>query len=168
MAKNNLSIIEDNYFERRQKNSHENTKEYKIYTPEIIIKYKDNFKRILKLTNDKNQTNFIMYNKILKWYKNEKNVDVKMEKIYIKSKLGSYNSGGCGLSASFLAGLTSSGIIYCFDNYIEKIGLIVFPMYFVTILFFGAKILSHEDNKVEMYNMFLEVLNSIQYDNNDN
>lgn len=168
MAKNNLLKIDDNYLNGRQKNSHENTKEYKIYTPEISIKYKENFKKILKLTNDKNKTNFIMYNKVFKWYQNEKYVDVKMEKIYIKSKLGSYNSGGCGLSASFLAGLTSSGIIYYLDNYIEKIGSIAFPIYFFTILCFGVKILSREDYKVEMYNMFLEVLNNIQFDNNDN
>lgn len=168
MSKNNLAKINYNYFQKKQKYSCENIKEHKIYTPEIILKYKNNFKKILKLTNNKTKTNFIMYSKILKWYENEKNVDIRMEKVYIKSKLGSYNSGGCGLTASFLAGLTSSGIIYYVDNYLEKITPVFFPIYFFTILFFGIKILSHEDNKVEMYNMFLEVLNNIEYDNNDN
>lgn len=165
MANNNLAKIESNNTKRKQKR---NTKEYKIYTLEIIPKYKDAFKRILKITNDETKTNFIIYNKIFKWYQNEKNINITMEKIYIKSKLGSYNSGGCGLSASLFGGLTSSGIIFCLDKYIEKIEPLIFAIYFFVILCFGMKILSHEDNKVKMYNMFLEVLNTIEYDNSDN
>ncbi|MDR3597492.1 hypothetical protein [Clostridium sp.] len=168
MANDNLAKIDNNYTKRKHKLSHENTKDIKIYTPEIIPKYKDAFKRVFKITNDKTKTNFIMYNKIFKWYENEKNVNISMERIYIKSKLGSYNSGGCGLSGSLFAGLTSSGIIFCLDNYVKRIGPLIFAIYFLTILCFGMKILSHEDNKVEMYNMFLEVLNDIEYDNNDN
>jgi hypothetical protein len=165
---NSVCKISEGFVRRKFNKETQNTNVYKIYTVEIILKYKDSYKRILKLTNDKTKTNFIMYNKIIKWYKNEKNINITMEKIFVKSKLGSYNCGGCGITASFLAGLASSGIIYYMDHFINEISPLLFPLYFITILSFGTKYLSSEDKKVEMYNMFLEVLEHIDYDKNDN
>lgn len=147
--------------------SEENTKDYRIYTPEIIHKYKNSFKRILKFTNDKTKTKFIMYNKVVKWYENEKCLNIKMEKIYIKSKLDSFTSGGCGIGASFFAGLIASGLFSYIEDNLKKLGLISFSIYSLLILCSGFKILSNEDRKVEMYNMFLEVLNNLDYDKNE-
>jgi len=142
-------------------------KDYKIYTPEIIIKYKNSFKILLKLTDDKTKTKFLMYNKVWKWYETDESINFSMEKIYIKTKLGSYTSGGCGIGASIFAGLTASGIFSYIDNYIKKLSPFFLAIYVVLVLYFGIKILSNEDNKVEMYNMFLEVLNNLQEDKND-
>jgi len=138
------------------------TKDYKIYTPNISLKYMNSFREVLKITNNKTQTKFIMYNRVLRWYQNEENVNLSMEKIYIKTKLGSYTSGGCGIGASVFAGLTASGIFSYVDNYLKKLSPLLLVMYVILVLYFGFKILSNEDNKVEMYNMFLEVLNNLQ------
>ena len=142
-------------------------KDYKIYTPEIIIKYKKTFKTLLKLTNDNTKAKFIMYKKVWKWYENENITNFSMEKIYIKTKLDSYTSGGCGISASFFAGLTASGVFSFLDSYIKRLGPSFLAIYAVLVLYFGVKILSNEDNKVEMYNMFLEVLNNLENDKNE-
>ena len=142
-------------------------KDYKIYTPEIIIKYKDSFKTLLKLTNDKTKTKFLMYNKVWKWYENEESINLSMERIFINTKLGSYSSGGCGIGASLFAGLTASGIFSYMDVYVKGLEPLFFALYSILILSFGAKILSNEDNKVEMYNMFLEVINNLENHNND-
>jgi hypothetical protein len=146
----------------------EDFKEYKIYTPEMIDKYKNSFKRILKITNDKPKTKFIMYNKVLKWYQNEPNINIHIEKIHIRSKLGSYTSGGCGIEASLFAGLIASGIFSYMDSYLKKLNPFFLAIYTAVLLGFGIKILSKEDRKVEMYNMFLEALNSLEYDNTEN
>ena len=53
------------------------------------------------------------------------------------------------------------------DNYIKKLSPTFLGIYIVLILVFGLKILSNEDSKVEMYNMFLEVLNNLEYDKNE-
>ncbi|MCE5219725.1 MAG: hypothetical protein LLF98_00235 [Clostridium sp.] len=142
-------------------------KNYKIYTPEIIIKYNNSFKTLLKLTNDKTKTKFIMYNKVCKWYENEESINFSMEKIYIKTKLGSYTSGGCGIIASLFAGLTASGIFSYMDNYIKRLGPFFLEIYVIAVLFFGVKILTNEDKKVEMYNMFLVALNNLENDKNE-
>lgn len=146
----------------------DNFNNYKLYTPEMIEEYKETFQRILKMTNDKTKTKFIMFNKVEEWYKNKKNINISMEKIYIKSKLGSFTSGGCGIGASLLAGLTASGIFSYIDNYLKKLGPLFLTIYILLVLFFGIKILYDEDSKVEMYNMFLEVLNTLEYDKNEN
>lgn len=142
-------------------------KDYKIYTPEIIIKYKDSFKTLLKLTNDKTKTKFLMYNKVWKWYETEESADFSMEKVYIKTKLGSYTSGGCGIGASLFAGLTASGVFSYIDGYIKRLGPFFLTIYVILVLCFGVKILSNEDKKVEMYNMFLEVLSNLENDKNE-
>lgn len=140
---------------------------FKIYTPEIIKKYRNSFKTLFKLTNDNTKTKFIMYNKVWKWYENEESINLNMEKIYIKTKLGSYSSGGCGIGASLFAGLTASGVFSYMDTYVKRLGPLFFALYAILVLIFGVKILSNEDNKVEMYNMFLEVINNLENDKND-
>ena len=143
-------------------------KEYKIYTPEIIIKYNNSFKTLFKLTNDKTKTQFIMYNKVWNWYKNAESTNFSMEKIYIKTRLGSYTSGGCGIGASLFAGLAASGVFSYMDSYVKRLGPLFLAIYAILVLCFGVKILSNEDKKVEMYNMFLEVLNNLENDKNEN
>ena len=142
-------------------------KDYKIYTPEIIIKYNDTFKTLLKLTNDKIKVKFIMYNKVWEWYENEESTNFSMERIYINTKLGSYTSGGCGIGASLFAGLTASCVFSFMDSYVKRLGPFFLAIYVILVLCFGLKILSNEDKKVEMYNMFLEVLNNLQNDKNE-
>ena len=144
-----------------------NTNEYKICTPEIIQKYEKMFKTMYKIIKDKNKVKFLMYDKVWMWYEKEESINISLEKIYIKAKLGSFTSGGCGIGASLLAGLTASGIYSYIDDYIKKLGSFFIILYVVLILGFGIKILYNEDKKVEMYNMFLEVLNNLQDDNNE-
>ncbi|MVX63202.1 hypothetical protein GKZ28_05750 [Clostridium chromiireducens] len=163
MENNNFNKIGNKYFKKNLLVKYN----YKLYTPEMIEEYKVTFKRILKMTNDKARTKFIMFNKVEEWYKNEKNINISMEKIYLKSKLGSFTSGGCGIGASLLAGLTASGIFSYIDNYLKKLGPFFLTIYIVLVLCFGIKILYDEDSKVEMYNVFLEALNNLEYDKNE-
>lgn len=135
----------------------------KIYTPEIIKKYKKLFKTIFRLNENKTKIKFIMYDNVWIWYE-EEDINISLEKIYIKTKLGSFSSGGCGIGASLLAGLTASGIYSYMDNYLKNLGTFFLIVYIILILCFGVKILYTEDNKVEMYNMFLEVLNNLEYE----
>lgn len=165
MGKSNL--IDLRYKSSKKINKIKNIDNCKIYTPEMIQKYKNYKNKILKITKDKTQINFIIYKKIYNWYISEDNLNVGMERIYIKSKLGSYTSGGCGIGASILAGLTASGIFSYIDNYIKKLRPAFITIYIVLIVVFAFKILSNEDDKVEMYNMFLEVLNNVEYDKNE-
>lgn len=167
MKNNNLSMIRTNHSKKTTLIQKVSTKDYKIYTPEIIEKYKNSFKIILKITNNKTKSKFILYDRVCKWYENEESINLSMEKIYIKTKLGSYTSGGCGIGASLFAGLTASGVFSYMNNYTERLGPIFLPIYAILVLCFGVKILSNEDNKVEMYNMFLEVLNNLENDKND-
>lgn len=136
--------------------------EYKIYTPDMVKRYKSTFKIILKMTNNRNKTLFIMYKKVKEWYEQEEDADLNIEKIHINTKLGSYTSGGCGIGASLFAGLLASGVFSYIDNYVSKLGTTSLIVYVISTLFFGFKILSNEDDKVEMYNMFLEVLNTLE------
>jgi len=47
------------------------------------------------------------------------------------------------------------------------VALFFLEIYTILVICFRAEILSNEDNKVEMYNMFLEVLNNLENDKND-
>lgn len=162
MEKNNLIKLKYNKSSKKV-----NSNNFKIYTPEMIEKYKDYQRRLLKINEDKVKAKFLLYRKIYNYYSQENNLDISIERIYIKSKLDSYTFGGCGIGASILAGLTASGIFSYIDNYIKKLSPTFLGIYIVLILVFGLKILSNEDSKVEMYNMFLEVLNNLEYDKNE-
>jgi len=143
---------------------HSNKNKDKIYTPEIIKKYKKLFKTIFRLSENKTKIKFIMYDEVWSWYEQEEDINISLEKIYIRTKLGSFSSGGCGIGASLLAGLTASGIYSYMDNYLKKLGPFFLTVYIILILCFVIKILYSEDNKVEMYNMFLEVLNNLEHE----
>ncbi|MCQ2013233.1 hypothetical protein LJE39_08675 [Clostridium butyricum] len=136
----------------------------KIYTPEMVKKYKECFKFTMKVTKNHDKTLFIMYKKVEQWYRNE-NINWNMEKIHIKTKLGSYTSGGCGIEASLLAGLTASGVCTYMDTYMKKLSPLSLAIYAVAVLFFGMKVLADEDKTVEMYNMFLDVINELEEKN---
>lgn len=137
---------------------------YKIYTPEMVKKYKECFKFTMKVTKHHDKTLFIMYKKVEQWYMNDK-INWNLEKIHIKTKLGSYTSGGCGIEASLLAGLTASGVFTYMDTYVKKLSPIMLLIYAVSVLFFGVKVLANEDKTVEMYNMFLDVINELEEKN---
>jgi F0F1-type ATP synthase assembly protein I len=145
-----------------------NNVNYKLYTPEIIKKYKNSLKEISKITNNNTKSKFIIYEKVCKWYKDEADINLKMEKIHIKTKLGSFTSGGCGIGASLFAGITASAVFSYMDNYIKRLAPFFLVIYLVLVVGFGIKFLYKEDEKVEMYNMFLEVLESLENDNNEN
>ena len=85
-----------------------------------------------------------------------------IEKIHIKSKLGSYTSGGCGIGASLLAGLTASGVFSYMDIYVKRLGGFSLMTYALFVFFFGLKILQNEDDNVEMYNIFLAAINELE------
>lgn len=135
--------------------------DYKIYTPELVKKYRKCYRFTMKVTKHRDKTMFIMYKKVSQWYRDE-NINYSIEKIHIKSKLGSYTSGGCGIGASLLAGLTASGVFSYMDIYVRKLGPLSLMTYSFLLLFFGLKILQNEDEIVEMYNIFLEVINELQ------
>ena len=135
--------------------------DYKIYTPEIVKKYRECYKFTMKVTKHRDKTMFIMYKRVEEWYRN-KNIDYNIEKIHIKSKLGSYTSGGCGIGASLLAGLTASGVFSYMDICIKKLGRFSLITYALFVLFLGLKILQNEDDNVQMYNIFLAVINDIE------
>lgn len=143
------------------------TKEYKIFTPDIVKKYKSNYKIILKLSKDKEHTVYIMYGKVKRWYESEENINLSLEKIHIRSKLGSYMSGGCGIGPSLLASLTASGIFAYINNYLKKLGPMSLVCYGFAVALFGINVLLSEDNEVEMYNIFLEVLDNLDHDKID-
>lgn len=153
---------------RIMKNKKRNVDDYKIYTPKIVKKYRECYKFTRKITKCRDKTIYILYKKVSDWYK-EEDVNYSIEKIYIKSKLGSYTSGGCGIGASLLAGLTASGVFSYMDIYVRKLGPLSLITYSFLLVFFGLKILQNEDDNVEMYNVFLEVINELQeYDCNKN
>ncbi len=138
--------------------------EYKIYTPEMVKKYKECFKFTMKITKHHDKTLFIMYKKVEQWYMDDK-INWNLEKIHIKTKLGSYTSGGCGIEASLLAGLTASGVFTYMDTYMKRLSPLSLIIYAVAVMFFGIKVLANEDNTVEMYNMFLDVINELEEKN---
>lgn len=141
--------------------------DFKIYTPEIVQKYKSSFKLVKKITKNKDKTLYIMYEKVNRWYEKKENINVGLEKIHIKSKLGSYMSGGCGIGASLLANLTASGIFVYINSCIKKLSPIALICYAVMVTSFGITVLVKEDDEVEMYNIFLEVLEKLEIHKND-
>lgn len=141
--------------------------DFKIYTPEIIKKYKKTFKTVLKLSKNKDYTLYIMYGKVKRWYKEIENINFHLEKVHIRSKLGSYMSGGCGIGPSLLASLTASGVFAYINNYLKKLGPISLVCYGCVVAFFGINVLLSEDSEVEMYNIFLEVLDNLEHDKID-
>lgn len=146
------------------KNKNMDYERYKIYTPEMVKKYKECFKFTMKITKQRDKTLFIMYKKVEQWYMNDE-INCNLEKIHIKTKLGSYGSGGCGIEASILAGLTASGVFTYIDTYMRRLSPFSLFIYIGALLIFGIKILSNEDNTVEMYNMFLNVINELEEKN---
>lgn len=134
---------------------------YKVYTPDMVKKYKECFKFTMRVTKQRDKTLFIMYKKVEEWYM-DKNINWSMEKIHIKTKLGSYTSGGCGIEASLIVGLTASGVCTYMDSYMKRLNPISMGLYILGILFLEIKVLANEDKTVEMYNMFLDVINELE------
>lgn len=137
---------------------------YKVYTPDMVKRYKECFKFTMKLTKQRDKTLFIMYKKVKEWYMDE-NINWSIEKIHIKTKLGSYTSGGCGIEASLLAGLTASGVCTYMDSYMKRLNPVSMGIYILGILFLEIKVLTNEDKTVEMYNIFLDVINELEEKN---
>ena len=64
MENKKLEKIPRKNLEKKMLSRKLNNKDYKLYTPEIIKKYKNSLKTILKITNNKTKTKFIMYDKV--------------------------------------------------------------------------------------------------------
>lgn len=143
--------------------SYYNMDKYKIYTREFVKRYKKEYKLVYKLMKDKDKTLFVMYKRCERWYEQAENINIPIEKIHIKSKLGSYMSGGCGIGPSLLAGLTSSGVFAYMNHYLKRMEPVSLFVYSIIVIFFGINVLISEDDEVEMYNIFLSIL-----DNKDN
>ena len=135
---------------------------YSLKTPCIVDYYKMEYKNLLKKYKNRQIAIKILYDISMEKYLEEKTVDYRMEKIYIKTKLGSYLSGGCGIGPSLLASLIGSGIFTYMSTLIEKLdGMLTFG-YFSIVTGFAIYLLTLQDNQVEMYNMLLEIIENIE------
>lgn len=136
-------------------------REYEIKTPEFAKQYKKLFKEKLKINRHRGKTLFMMRKIAKKWYQDE-DINLSLEKIHIKTKLGSYESGGCGIEASVLASFTASGILTYAEAVLKKFIPFSIILYAVVVILCGAKIMTREDDMVEMYYLFLDVIEEIE------
>ncbi|SUQ49663.1 hypothetical protein CNEONATNEC32_02277 [Clostridium neonatale] len=104
----------------------------------------------------------ILFNEIYALYIEKKNLNISMEKIHIKTKLGSYLSGGCGIGPSLLTSLVGSSLFTYMNSYFKKLTSPVAVLYCSIVVFLAIYLLTIQDNQVEMYNLFLEVLERIE------
>lgn len=135
---------------------------YKIVTPEIAYKYKYRYKKLLKKVKNRDKAICILFNEIYALYIEKKNLNISMEKIHIKTKLGSYLSGGCGIGPSLLTSLVGSSLFTYMNSYFKKLTSPVAVLYCSIVVFLAIYLLTIQDNQVEMYNLFLEVLERIE------
>lgn len=144
---------------RLKKNSND---DYKIITPEIVEKYKYRYKKLLKKFKNRDKVIVILYDEIYDFYNKKKNLNISMEKIHIRTKLGSYLSGGCGIGPSLLTSLVGSSIFAYMSNYFKKLTSPIALLYCSIVVIIAIYLLNIQDNQVEMYNLFLEVLEKIE------
>lgn len=144
---------------RLKKNSND---DYKIITPEIVEEYKYRYKKLLKKFKNRDKVIVILYDEIYDFYNKKNNLNISMEKIHIKTKLGSYLSGGCGIGPSLLTSLVGSSIFAYMSNYFKKLTSPIALLYCSIVVIIAIYLLNIQDNQVEMYNLFLEVLEKIE------
>ena len=87
---------------------------------------------------------------------------VTPEIAYKYTKLGSYLSGGCGIGPSLLTSLVGSSLFTYMNSYFKKLTSPVAVLYCSIVVFLAIYLLTIQDNQVEMYNLFLEVLERIE------
>jgi len=136
--------------------------EYKIITPEIVEKYKHRYKKSLKKFKNRDKVIFLLYDEVYDFYNEKNNLNISLEKIHIKTKLGSYLSGGCGIGPSLLTTLVGSSIFTYMNNYFKKLTSPIALIYCSIVVIIAIYLLTIQDNQVEMYNLFLEVLEQIE------
>lgn len=136
--------------------------EYKIITPEIVEKYKHRYKKLLKKFKNRDKVIFLLYDEVYDFYNEKNNLNISLEKIHIKTKLGSYLSGGCGIGPSLLTTLVGSSIFAYMNNYFTKLTSPIALLYCSIVVIIAIYLLTIQDNQVEMYNLFLEVLERIE------
>jgi len=136
--------------------------EYKIITPEIVEKYKHRYKKSLKKFKNRDKVIFLLYDEVYDFYNEKNNLNISLEKIHIKTKLGSYLSGGCGIGPSLLTTLVGSSIFNYMNNYFKKLTSPIALIYCSIVVIIAIYLLTIQDNQVEMYNLFLEVLEQIE------
>ncbi len=154
-------IIKLVYNKGLKKNNSDNMEGYCIETPNIAIYYKKEYKRLLKIYKNREKVINILYNKIYRKYKNT-NCNFSLERIYIKTKLGSYLSGGCGIGPSLLTSLVGSGIFAYMNTMMKKLTNTLSVLYFSMVTAFAIYLLTMVDNEVEMYNLMLEIVENIE------
>lgn len=135
---------------------------YKIVTPEIVEKYKNRYKKLLKKVKNKDKVICILFDEVYALYIEKENLNISMEKIHIKTKLGSYLSGGCGIGPSLLTSLVGSSLFTYMNSYFKNLTSPVAVLYCSIVVFLAIYLLTIQDNQVEMYNLFLEVLKKIE------
>lgn len=135
---------------------------YTIITPKIVEKYKHRYKRLLKEFKNRDKAICVLYDEVYDLYKENYNLNMSMEKIHIKTKLGSYLSGGCGIGPSLLTSLVGSSIFAYMNSYFKKLTSPVALLYCSLVVLLAIYLLTIQDNQVEMYNLFLEVLERIE------
>ena len=133
-----------------------------LKTPFIVKYYKIDYKNLLPIYRKREKVIKMLYEITMAKYCEEENIDFTMEKIYIKTKLGSYLSGGCGIGPSLLASLIGSGLFTYMSTFIQRLnGMLTFG-YFSIVTGFAIYLLTLQDNQVEMYNMLLEIIENIE------
>lgn len=143
-------------FKKKSKDS------YKIITPEIVDKYKHIYKKLLKKFKNKDKAIFVLFDEIYYLYIEKDDLNTPMEKIYIKTKLGSYLSGGCGIGPSLLTSMVASSLFTYMNEYFKKLTSPITFLYCSIVVMLSIYLLTIQDNQVEMYNLFLEVLEKIE------
>ena len=135
---------------------------YKIVTPEIAYKYKHRYKKLLKKFKNRDKVICILFDEVYALYIEKENLNISMEKIHIKTKLGSYLSGGCGIGPSLLTSLVGSSLFAYMNSCIKKLTSPFALLYSSIAVLLAIYLLTIQDNQVEMYNLFLEVLERIE------
>ena len=133
-----------------------------IITPHMVKYYKKQYKILLRLYKDKEKVLNILYKKIYEKYAYEKDYNYSLERIYIKTKLGSYLSGGCGIGPSLLTSLVGSGIFTYMNSLLKKLNGTLTLIYFSIVTGLAIYLLTMVDNEVEMYNLMLEIIENIE------
>lgn len=135
---------------------------YKIVTPEIVEEYKNRYKKLLKKVKNKDEVIRILFDEVYALYIKKENLNISMEKIHIKTKLGSYLSGGCGIGPSLLTSLVGSSLFAYINSCLKKLTSPIVLLYCSIVVFLAIYLLTIQDNQVEMYNLFLETLERIE------
>jgi len=141
---------------------------YNIITPEIVTMYKSDYRKLMKKYENHEEVLSILYKKVKLHYKEQKCNDYKFERMHIKTKLGSYLSGGCGIGPSLMSSLIGSSLFTYINSTIRRLRFSLILIYCSLVTALCIYMLTIQDEQVEMYNLFLEILEDIEKENKNN